>query len=290
MRDAKLTPQAKVVLAMVCSYCNRAGITHVSQTRIAEDLGVDQSRISRAMNNLKRRGYIEAIGKAMPGIRGKTIRVIYEPGITTEDAIGIAGNAREDDLRPEPIKEQQYAELIAMTDRDWTAEELQANKERLAKMLIDAFKTSVDKPNLYTPVAGDTLAVKKAKQEIRARMRQLRKEGFAQNAYNETQKQGSELVTEAYKHKELCFYADKASMTEQQVSECDKRIQPAMTYDQVVAYMNAELFEGVKTENDLQGCAWLSDIRVTRDTLHRYITAYPSDTAYQIAKRVIADA
>jgi DNA-binding Lrp family transcriptional regulator len=287
LKDARLTPQAKVVLAMVCSYCNRAGITHVSQAKIAEDLGIDQSRVSRAMNNLKRKGYIEAIGKAMPGIRGKTIRVVYEPGITTEDAIAIAGNAREDDLRPESIKEQQHAELLAMSDKDWTAEELQANKERLAKMLIDAFKTSADKPNLYTPVQGDTLAVKKAKQEIRARMRQLRKEEFAQNAYNETQKQGSELVTEAYKHKELCFYADKASMTSEQVSACDKSIQTALAFEDVVVYMNKNLFNGVKTESDLDMCMRLSQVGVTLAQLEQHIASQPDGTPVSVGMSII---
>jgi hypothetical protein len=285
LRDRRLTAQQKVVLAFVCSFANRAGITHVSQEKVAQELGVTQGRISRAIARLKRLGYIEQIGRAKPGLRGRTLRIVFDPSITAEDAVSIASTEEPDDLRGEDMKEQQAAELLA--NEHWTEKELRENKERLAKMLIEAFDTKDDKPDMYTSKPTDTPAVRKAKQQIRSRMRQMRGEMLSQSAYNATKKDDVDMSTNAYKHKELRFYA--VNDIEQSDGSVDggKRIQTQMMYEDYVVYFQKELFNQVKTEEDLQVCAQLADSGVTRETLDTYVRQYPSDTVTQIGKRIL---
>lgn len=282
LRDKRLSAQVKVVLSVVCSFCNRAGITHVSQEKVAQELGVTQGRISRAMTRLKRIGYIEQIGRPKPGLRGGTLRIIYDPTITTEDAIAIAGSEQDEDLRTEDMKEQQAAEMIA--NERWTESELKANKDRLAKMLIQTFGTVQDKPRMYNPVLGDTAAVKQAKQAIRSRMRQLRGEEMSQSAYKDKQANMSET---AYKHKELRLYAvnDKEQNTKK--THVEKRIETRMEYEDYVLYFQRELSNGVQTERDLQTCAQLAEHNVKRMTLEQYINQYGSDTVTQLGERIL---
>jgi DNA-binding transcriptional ArsR family regulator len=282
LRDKRLSAQVKVVLSVVCSFCNRAGITHVSQEKVAQELGVTQGRISRAIARLKRLGYIEQIGRPKPGLRGGTLRIIYDPTITTEDAIAIAGSEQDEDLRSEDMREQQAAEMIA--NERWTESELKANKERLAKMLIQTFDTVQDKPRMYNPVQGDTLAVKQAKQAIRARMRQLRAEEMSQSAYKDKHENMSET---AYKHKELRLYAvtDKEQNTVE--THVDKRIQTRMEYEDCVLYFQKQLKNGVQTERDLQTCALLAEHNVTRETLDQYIKQHSTDTVTQLGDRIL---
>jgi len=215
-------------------------------------------------------------------LRGGTLRIIYDPTITTEDAIAIAGSEQDEDLRSEDMKEQQAAEMIA--NERWTESELKANKERLSKMLIKTFGTVQDKPRMYNPVQGDTLAVKQAKQAIRARMRQLRAEEMSQSAYKDKHEDMSET---AYKHKELRLYAvnDKEQNTKE--THVAKRIQTRMAYEDYVLYLNRELMNGVQTEHDLQTCALLAEHNVTRETLERCIIQHSPATVAQLGEHIL---
>jgi DNA-binding MarR family transcriptional regulator len=283
IKDKRIKHHALRVLAAICAHSNRAGVSYAGQRTLARFLNTSQSTVSNSMRSLKETGYIRVIGKSVQGLRGETLQVMYSPDMTIEDAVAIASAKTDEDLRPPEQREQELAEMIADNEKQWTEQELRENKERLAKMLLQAYQTPQDKPRMYEPVAGDTLAVKKAKQEIRARMRQIRKQELADNHDHENRS----------KHNYLCSDVENRSLDSGKRDRDAVKVSEQrdhMTYEAIVKFLNDELFEQVKTESDLQGCAWLSDIRVTRDTLQRYITAYPSDTAYQIAKRVIADA
>ncbi len=57
--DQKLTHGALQVLAAVCAFANRAGITWVSQTRLAKDLGISQQAVAKQFKQLREAGYLE---------------------------------------------------------------------------------------------------------------------------------------------------------------------------------------------------------------------------------------
>jgi len=97
LRDMELTNGSIRVLGLVCSYANRAGITWVSQARLAEDLGVTRSAITHHITALRKKNYLERIKKGRKSRFTNTIRVIYNESITTEDAIAIA--QLDEDLR-----------------------------------------------------------------------------------------------------------------------------------------------------------------------------------------------
>jgi len=285
LKDDRLTPGTKAVLAMVCAYCNRAGVTHVSQKRISQDMHTSQSSINRSMQALKKYGYIEQIGKAYPMSRGATIRVVFNPDVTLDDALAIASREGED-LRPAAMRiddDETVREL--MSKETWTEQELRENKERLARLLIDAFKTPHDKPRLYTAVEGDTLAVRKAKQDIRARMRQLRKEDYAKE-YTER----NELPKRDTNINNMCLYTNPISGNISNRDDAQSEIEPAkqLGFEELVVYFENELFNGVKTESDLHTCSLLSERGITETELRRYITAYSGETVTQIGKRILA--
>jgi DNA-binding MarR family transcriptional regulator len=281
IKDKRIKHHALRVLAAICAHSNRAGVSYAGQRTLARFLNTSQSTVSNSMRSLKETGYIRVIGKSVQGLRGETLQVMYAPDMTIEDAVAIASAKTSEDLRPPEQREQELAEMIADNEKQWTEQELRENKERLAKMLLQAYQTPTDNPRMYEPVAGDTLAVKKAKQEIRARMRQIRKQELADNHDRENRS----------KHKYLCSDIENRSLDSGK-TDCDavkvSEQRTAMSYMAIVEFLNNELFEQVKTESDMQGCAWLAEIGITEEILASYVRSYPSDSAYALAKRVIA--
>lgn len=132
--DKELHGFSMKVLAVLCSYCNRAGITWVGQQRIADHLGVAKQQVARAMKQLRDRGHIEIVSKGFRGEKANTTRVIFAADITTEDAIAVTSG--QEDTRPPEIKK---AEVKAMTqpetEPEFTPEQMAANRQRLREML-----------------------------------------------------------------------------------------------------------------------------------------------------------
>ena len=287
--DKRMTSFQFRVLVAVASYANKAGVCYVGQRKLAEDLKTHEPHVSAAMTKLKKLGHIESIAKPVTNVRGETVRVVFDQQISADEAVSVASAGSDEDLRPPEIKEIELAELRAMDDKVWTSEELKANKEKLAKLLIQAFSTKEDRPNMYTSLPTDTPAVKKIKQEIRSRMRQIRKEQFAEQ-YDE--KKG--IHDDVSKHKKMCSDTDECmSIDVSKQSDTDMCIREdvfkhdQMMYEDYVVYFQKELFNQVKTEEDLQVCAQLADSGVTRETLDTYVRQYPSDTVTQIGKRIL---
>jgi DNA-binding transcriptional regulator LsrR (DeoR family) len=158
MTDQRLTDGAFRVLAMVCSYCNRAGITWVSQKRLAEEMQVSRQAITNQIASLRETGYIEIIRKGFRGERSNTLRVVFDPTITAEDAIAMTSN--KEDTRPPAIKEEQ--ERQAMQDMTPDPE----GQRRIAQMIAKALQQPI-KPKEYTmPKTGDTRAVREVKEAM----------------------------------------------------------------------------------------------------------------------------
>ena len=116
--DKQLTDGGLRVLAAICSYCNRAGLTWVSQAKVASDLGISRQAITNQMAQLRRLGYVEIVKKGFRGERSNTIRVIFDPTVDAETAISIT-SAQEPtrppsmDDTPDPEGQRRIAQLVA---------------------------------------------------------------------------------------------------------------------------------------------------------------------------------
>lgn len=152
--DKELTHGALQALAALCSYCNRAGITWVSQTRLASDLGITQQAVAKQFKQLKDGGYIEIIKKGHSGTRTSTTRVIFDPNITAQDAITMTSN--KEDTRPPWLIEQEAMQAQEI-DREGQA--------RIARLISKALKQPTNQEKTM-PTSGQTRTVKKMKEDI----------------------------------------------------------------------------------------------------------------------------
>jgi DNA-binding transcriptional ArsR family regulator len=156
IRDRALTDGQLRALAILCSYCNRAGITWVSQGRLAKDMQVSQQSISKHLKALSAAGYIEVTAKGFRGERANTTRVIYDPTVTQVDAIAITSG--QEDTRPPETRRRETKEMAQQGENvtrsgnnqpsqankapnlpgrepEFTEEQMAANRKRLREML-----------------------------------------------------------------------------------------------------------------------------------------------------------
>lgn len=153
--DKKLGDATFRALAMVCSFCNRAGITWVSQKRLATDMKVSQQGISKHIRKLQEAGYIEVVRKGFRGERATTLRVIFDPTVDTDTAIAIT--SAQEDTRPPHLKEQQMQDMTPDIE----------GQRRVAQLIAKALKSTTNQKERTMPAEGDTLTVKKMKAEIK---------------------------------------------------------------------------------------------------------------------------
>jgi hypothetical protein len=139
--DKQLTDGTLRVLAAICSYCNRAGITWVSQAKIAKDLGVTQQAISKHAKLLVSLGYLQIVRKGFRGERSNTIRVIFDPTVDTDTAIAIT--SAQEDTRPPAMQDTPDP----------------AGQARIASLIAKAFKTPPTERKTM-PKTGETRTVK----------------------------------------------------------------------------------------------------------------------------------
>jgi len=283
--DRSINPFRFRVLAALAGFANRAGVCYVSNQRLAEQLQTTRPRVNVAVNALKRAGWIRQISKPVVGLRGATIQIMFEAGMRVDDAVAIASRGTSDDLRTEDQREKELVDMIADGGKQWTEQELKDNKERLAALLITAFKTPSDKPKMYEPEQSDTMGVKKIKQEIRSRMRQIKAET---TTATETK---VDVLKQEHKHKKLCLGSEtgtgKNREKEQVVKKQEHKQQEQVDYIAIVVLFQNELFNGVKTENDLHMCMRLSEHGVTRSEIMRHITDVATDTVGIVSSRML---
>lgn len=125
IQDKELNHAAVRVLALVCSYANRAGITWVGQARLARDIGVSFRAISRQINILKKKNYIEILVKGGKLSHTATMRVIYNPEIKAEDAIAL----QSEDVRSPDMKRLEEIEMTDVKVKKRRVIELPVKKE-----------------------------------------------------------------------------------------------------------------------------------------------------------------
>lgn len=147
LTDDKLTDGVVRILALLCSYCNRAGLTWVSQKRLAEDMQTSRQNITNQLAKLRDAGYVEIVRKGFRGERCNTLRVIFDPSITAEEAIAITSN--KEDTRPPSMQETPDP----------------AGQARIASLIAKALKSPPTRSKTM-PKSGETRTVKEMKQAI----------------------------------------------------------------------------------------------------------------------------
>ena len=151
LTDPKLTDGAVRILALLCSYCNRAGITWVSQKRLAEDMKTSRQNITNQLAKLREAGYVEIVKKGFRGERCNTLRVIFDANITAEEAIAITSN--KEDTRPPtmPIEDERPDP---------------AGQARIARLITKAFNSPTTTKDRTMPKSGETRTVREMKEAI----------------------------------------------------------------------------------------------------------------------------
>jgi len=107
----KLTFSEYRVLIAIASYCNKAGLTWISQERLANELQVTRQFINKIYKQLKNKDIIERVTYHEKGIKGNTIRIIYNKEDTIEDIVATS-SSKEEDTRPPEMKEKDRKEFI----------------------------------------------------------------------------------------------------------------------------------------------------------------------------------
>ena len=150
--DPNISHGALHVLAALCSYCNRAGITWVSQTRLAKELNITQQAVAKQFKQLRELGYLETVKKGFKGERTDTLRVIFDKSVDAATAMAVTSSM--EDTRSPAIKEEQAMEEV---DREGQRRVAQA----ISKVLKQPTKRS---PTM--PKSGETRTVREMKAAI----------------------------------------------------------------------------------------------------------------------------
>lgn len=155
LTDQTLTDGSIRILGVLCSYCNRAGITWVSQARLAKDLNISRQAVTNQLMQLRAAGYVEIIKKGFRGERCNTLRVIFDSSVDAATAMAVTSSM--EDTRPPAIKEEQ-AMQAEQPDPEGQRRVAQAISKVL-KQPIKRYKTM--------PKQGETITVKNMKEAIK---------------------------------------------------------------------------------------------------------------------------
>lgn len=155
LTDQTLTDGSIRILGVLCSYCNRAGITWVSQARLAKDLNISRQAVTNQLMQLRAAGYVEIIKKGFRGERCNTLRVIFDSSVDAATAMAVTSSI--EDTRPPAIKEEQ-AMQAEQPDPEGQRRVAQAISKVL-KQPIKRYKTM--------PKQGETVTVKNMKEAIK---------------------------------------------------------------------------------------------------------------------------
>jgi len=149
-KDQRLHGGTLRTLIVLCSYCNRAGITWVSQSKLGLDLGVSRQAVQKQLALLVKLEYVLVVKKGFRGVYSNTLRVIYDDSIDTDTAIAIT-SAQENNRPPTmPIDETPDP----------------AGQRKVAGLIAQAFKRPPER-NRIMPKSGETRTVREMKDVIR---------------------------------------------------------------------------------------------------------------------------
>lgn len=156
--DKQISDGSIRTLVALCKYTNKAGITWISQQRLAQELGISRATLSGSMAKLRRAGYVQVVRKGFRGLHNNTLRVVFDPTISTEEAIAIASNGSGDTRTATQIAEEQ----------NMSPEEQKAKIEKMLQGIVKPAAKPASKKPYTMPADGETIAVKR----IRAGLKQ----------------------------------------------------------------------------------------------------------------------
>ena len=134
--DRRITPAQMRVLQIVCSYCNKAGITWASQGRMAQDLGISRQTFSNTLKKLKQLGYVRVEGRGWKATRGDTLRVMFDPDQSLTDILATIND-------PECIPPERRPERPIYTEED-----LMPAKKKQLQQKYNINHESIDTPTV----------------------------------------------------------------------------------------------------------------------------------------------
>ena len=146
-KDQRLHGSTLRTLIVLCSYVNRAGLTWVSQAKLAEDLGVSRQAVQKQLALLQTTGYVQVVKKGFRGEYSNTLRVVFDEGVDAETAIAIT--SAQENTRPP-------------TMQDDTPDP--AGQARIASLIKQALKNPNPKKEYTMPKSGETRTVQAIKE------------------------------------------------------------------------------------------------------------------------------
>jgi DNA-binding MarR family transcriptional regulator len=154
---------------------------------MAKQLGVHQQAVSRQIKLLEKLGYLQVVSKGFKGERADTRRVIFDPTVSTEDAIGIASTTEEDARPPSIVKKE-------MREMD---EEI---RQRMVKQAIEMSK-GFGKANVFKvntePKSTDSITVRDMKMKIAEHKEKVKR--VAKTKREKLSKDADELLSKVEK-------------------------------------------------------------------------------------------
>lgn len=141
-KDQRLHGSTLRTLIVLCSYVNRAGLTWVSQAKLAEDLGVSRQAVQKQLALLQTTGYVQVVKKGFRGEYSNTLRVIFDEGVDAETAIAIT--SAQENTRPPTMDDTPDPE----------------GQRRIAQLVAQALKNPNPKKEYTMPKTGETRTVK----------------------------------------------------------------------------------------------------------------------------------
>lgn len=85
IKNKKISGENLRVLAIICASANRAGLAYGSQKYYGEQLGITAQAINKHIKKLKKAGLIQVKRNYYPGIKGNSIRVIFDNKLKDKD-------------------------------------------------------------------------------------------------------------------------------------------------------------------------------------------------------------
>jgi hypothetical protein len=213
--DKRLHEGTLRVLMTLCSYTNRAGITWVGITAIGKELGISKQAVSKQMKLLESLGYVQVVSKGFRAERANTRRVIFDPSLTTEDVIAVAGSA-EEDVRPPFMVKQEEKEMDELARKRMVEQAMELSK--------GFGKANVFKVNTE-PKPTDSITVREMKMKIAEHKEKVKRVSKAKreklsNDADELLKQVEKLVV---KPVDNLSHSQLHSQPDSQLLEVDQR-------------------------------------------------------------------
>jgi biotin operon repressor len=77
-KDKNMTDGVLRILILICSYCDKDGVTWVSQNTLAEEMNITRPAITKQISKLRALGYIQTIKKGHRNVHSNTLQVIFD--------------------------------------------------------------------------------------------------------------------------------------------------------------------------------------------------------------------